>query len=375
MRHWIWPLFVLSCETATGTGASPTPPAAAQGSEQGACYDDGTCNEGLTCASNLCVMVGGQGGTGGQGNAGGVAGSTSGVGGVGAGGAGAGGLGGGADCAVVPCQKGAKAKCLCSGCDKNGTSFCKDDGTFDDCSCPVECDPKGAVPILCSPPTAGGGGGTGGSVGGGAGGMVGGTGGAGQAGGGAKPAECGGIFCGPYTTPNGSKTADCGGCVTGLSCVPYSDNVNTYCCKSDTSCPADFCGKTKDNCGVPLDCSKKCGQSQECIGDKCCDSIVDPPDACGDWESNCGTKQQFGLCPQKQECFQASYPGMKKSSICKDNCIIGSAEICKDVASYKIAHVCAKESSYLPTLGTCIFEGCNVLGQSGCVYCCTSSSF
>jgi hypothetical protein len=39
-------------------GASPpTAPAKKTGSEGGACYGNGTCDEGLTCASDLCVKL------------------------------------------------------------------------------------------------------------------------------------------------------------------------------------------------------------------------------------------------------------------------------------------------------------------------------
>jgi hypothetical protein len=38
-------------------GPEPTPPAAQEGTEGGPCYGNGTCNEGLSCASNLCVRL------------------------------------------------------------------------------------------------------------------------------------------------------------------------------------------------------------------------------------------------------------------------------------------------------------------------------
>src|SRR5262245_29011984 len=59
---------------------------AGQGGERQACYANGTCNAGLTCASNVCVKFGGggAGGTGGSsGGRGGDGGSTGGRGGDG----------------------------------------------------------------------------------------------------------------------------------------------------------------------------------------------------------------------------------------------------------------------------------------------------
>jgi hypothetical protein len=47
---------------ATGGSTSATP-----GAERGPCYPNSTCNLGLTCASNLCVKLGGSGGLGGGG--------------------------------------------------------------------------------------------------------------------------------------------------------------------------------------------------------------------------------------------------------------------------------------------------------------------
>lgn len=40
------------------TAGAPSPPTA-QGSEGGACYGNGTCNQGLTCASGVCVREAG----------------------------------------------------------------------------------------------------------------------------------------------------------------------------------------------------------------------------------------------------------------------------------------------------------------------------
>lgn len=83
---------------AGGIGGNAPCPA---GSERCACFPDGTCNPGLTCASDLCVSLPGGGGTGGstagQGGESGIDAGTSGSGGTaGAGGeAGASGGGGG----------------------------------------------------------------------------------------------------------------------------------------------------------------------------------------------------------------------------------------------------------------------------------------
>src|SRR6185503_7716622 len=59
------------------------------GEERGPCYGNGSCNPGLTCASNTCVNVSGSGGASGQGGGAGTMGS------AGAGGSGGAGAQGG----------------------------------------------------------------------------------------------------------------------------------------------------------------------------------------------------------------------------------------------------------------------------------------
>lgn len=58
--------------SASGSGGGSRCPAGAEGCD---CYGNGTCDVGLTCASNLCVSLGGAGGAGGIGGAGGATGS------------------------------------------------------------------------------------------------------------------------------------------------------------------------------------------------------------------------------------------------------------------------------------------------------------
>jgi hypothetical protein len=48
----------------TGSGATVDAATVPTGSERGACYGNGTCNVGLTCASDLCVRVGDEAGVG-----------------------------------------------------------------------------------------------------------------------------------------------------------------------------------------------------------------------------------------------------------------------------------------------------------------------
>ena len=43
---------------ATSCGAPEVPAAAADGSDGGACYGNGTCNEGLACVDDVCVSSG-----------------------------------------------------------------------------------------------------------------------------------------------------------------------------------------------------------------------------------------------------------------------------------------------------------------------------
>jgi hypothetical protein len=69
----------------------------APGTERGPCYGNGTCNRGLTCASNLCVALGGTGGAsaGGRSSAGGAGkGGVPSTGGTSSGGVSSGGQGG-----------------------------------------------------------------------------------------------------------------------------------------------------------------------------------------------------------------------------------------------------------------------------------------
>jgi hypothetical protein len=56
-----------------GCGA-PDEGSNAAGSEGGACYRNGTCDSGLTCASQLCVRISGAAGAGGSGSTGGAGG-------------------------------------------------------------------------------------------------------------------------------------------------------------------------------------------------------------------------------------------------------------------------------------------------------------
>jgi hypothetical protein len=100
-----WLLMILVGATALGTatcgGSSQT---CAQGTERCPCYGNGSCNSGLTCASNTCVSLGGAGGASGGGGQAGTIGSgatggsskggTGGTGTAGTGGAAAGGSGG-----------------------------------------------------------------------------------------------------------------------------------------------------------------------------------------------------------------------------------------------------------------------------------------
>lgn len=53
-------MLTVSCSGGEATGAP------ADGTEQGNCYPNGTCNAGLTCASNLCVKLGNAGGASGS---------------------------------------------------------------------------------------------------------------------------------------------------------------------------------------------------------------------------------------------------------------------------------------------------------------------
>ncbi len=70
-------LFALVSLVSVGCGDNP----AKQGGERQDCYPNGTCNAGLTCASNVCVSLGdGGAGRGGGGGTTGAAGSTGGAG-------------------------------------------------------------------------------------------------------------------------------------------------------------------------------------------------------------------------------------------------------------------------------------------------------
>lgn len=322
-------------------------------------------------------------------------------------------------CAPLPCREGESAKCNCLGCEKLGTAFCKDDGTFDDCSCPVGCDTAGATPILCSAAGNGGAtsivcapgeesscacpqggtgvricndegtgysncvacsqsggasgsGGAGGSAGvAGSGGTKAGSGGAiGGSGGGEKPPECGDIFCGQYTTPNGSKTADCGGCAPGFQCIPYSDNVNNYCCKPSTTCQDGFCGKKTGNCGQEVDCSGNCNDGEVCVSSSCCAKPSAQPGACGVWTSNCGASVSFSDCGIKQECVPVSVPGVTGAGVCKNYCKLGEQNSgqCGSVGK-KFNYSCSQKNEWMASNG-CDFKTC--LSNGECYYCCSS---
>src|SRR5450432_1250408 len=56
--------------------AGPDSSASTEGGERQPCYPNGTCNSGLTCASQLCVRLSGAGGAGGASAGGTSAGGT-----------------------------------------------------------------------------------------------------------------------------------------------------------------------------------------------------------------------------------------------------------------------------------------------------------
>ena len=63
-QEWSTQISLLAEEirVAAASEAPPLPPPAAtpahpDGTEGGACYGNGTCNDDLTCASNLCVRL------------------------------------------------------------------------------------------------------------------------------------------------------------------------------------------------------------------------------------------------------------------------------------------------------------------------------
>ena len=65
-RAWLLVILVGATVPAAACGGSKS---CAQGTEQCPCYGNGTCNPGLTCASNTCVSLGGAGGASGGGGA------------------------------------------------------------------------------------------------------------------------------------------------------------------------------------------------------------------------------------------------------------------------------------------------------------------
>jgi hypothetical protein len=94
MKSWgvVFLVFAASA-CSTGTDAAGSISACAVGVEGCACFSNGTCNGALTCASDLCVNLGGSGGTAGSGGAVGTGGTGGAAGSGGA--AGRGGTGGG----------------------------------------------------------------------------------------------------------------------------------------------------------------------------------------------------------------------------------------------------------------------------------------
>jgi hypothetical protein len=55
---WLGLALVAVAQVATGCGSSSDSSGPARGAERGACYGNGTCNAGLRCLSNLCVVDG-----------------------------------------------------------------------------------------------------------------------------------------------------------------------------------------------------------------------------------------------------------------------------------------------------------------------------
>src|SRR5262245_6402304 len=73
-RSWAMGLLTIVLGYA-GCGGGGDDGACATGDERCACFGNGTCNDGLTCLSQKCVRLGGEGGRAGTGS-GGVAGAT-----------------------------------------------------------------------------------------------------------------------------------------------------------------------------------------------------------------------------------------------------------------------------------------------------------
>lgn len=68
MTRTPWIAFAALCLACSSGSSSP-----GEGNERGPCFPNGTCNDGLVCASDVCVRVGGTGGSGGAaGSAGGT---------------------------------------------------------------------------------------------------------------------------------------------------------------------------------------------------------------------------------------------------------------------------------------------------------------
>jgi len=118
---WVGVAALVGALAGCGRGGAP-----AAGSEDGDCYPNGTCNDGLSCLSNLCVRVvlgdGGPAGTGGPGNSAGQGGRAGGPGGTG----GAVGIGGasGTGGAIAMCGNGVV----------EGTEICDDGGASETCA-------------------------------------------------------------------------------------------------------------------------------------------------------------------------------------------------------------------------------------------------
>ena len=73
--RWLWLALIVACSSESSNSSAISAKDPAQGSERGSCYEDGACDDGLTCLSEVCVEAGESGGKGGGGQGGAGSGS------------------------------------------------------------------------------------------------------------------------------------------------------------------------------------------------------------------------------------------------------------------------------------------------------------